>query len=1498
MPPSTQPPARGIVGQPSMSALMMRAEKRSMGSLVWVEDAKEVWALVQVASQDNTILTVRHTSTGIEEEIDLGFGEAHLHNPKVVADMTSLHHIHEAGILYNLGQRAQLEGQRPYTFMGTVLIAVNPLRKISDPSMDAYMNRPLDPETPHPYAIAELAYHQMRLGSKRAAANQSIVVSGESGAGKTETSKIILRFLTKRSVGGVCELERKVVETSPILESFGNAKTLRNDNSSRFGKFLKMQFTREKHRLAGACIETYLLEKSRVLSQGRGERNFHVLYELVAGAAKCGLSTQLKLESPENYRILSGSGCTTLEGVDDATQFEEVQAACRTIGMAEETQLQVWKTLAAVLNISNVAFAGRDDEQGEVAAVRDAQVLDVLSGLMGIEASAVETMLTRRDVKAGGEVYTKKLGVQDANLTRDAIVKSLYEALFLWMVRVINKSLGKGEDSLPFIGVLDIFGFENFTRNEFEQLLINFTNESLQDTFNKQVFNNELTLYEDEGIDVVVSSCPDNAECLRMLEEKPKGVICSLDAVCADPIATDARYLQALHKNFARHEHFPRTNPRDMRESFSVKHYAGTVKYTVEGWVDRNMDNVPQAFGAYLGSSVHQVVREMVEAYEAPVPSAKAGAAGGGRSRGKKLVRPTVAKTFLASMRDLNATLEQTTCNFVRCIKPNAAMQCGAFDNIYVVEQLRCLGILQTCEVLKVGMPTRVTYSDLKEVLGDKAAEANKLFKGEPETSLIASILWAFEVPSEAFRLGRTRVFFKAGQISIVQKILNETGPDKAPWIFQRLQEALANRQKAKAAAEESQTALTRAESAVNEAQEAAKTVLGASASPAGESDDDEQLVRKPIFLSGASGVPEEDIRPLELVAREARTAGSTAHQIVRMVGAAKDDNVGTFAPDALKRVLEGSRESLTKITRAKEKAAELEAVIAEVRGGDEATAMRKLVDMLRTLRLDLKAARQMAEAALEAAGKCQVDKTRQLTGTATSKASAVETRAKELSAIARDVEQASQRQEASFERAKVIAEEASAAGEDARDAFRSFKTLLADTKKEEEAARLAELAVAVREREEIEKERQRKAAEASKASEDSNYEEAEEASATEDAEEEQARHATKIMEQCIEIVEASAAPSDRRRSSLRRHPSTYVEEMLSSAAARSPAPSPPPPVLKSLASSQELDLHVDVDEGPMPNAGPAFDRSSTERYVEAMGNGYREARGLCSALLEGYLMTQTGMMKRWSKRFFVLENGFLSHYEKKGLVGTKKRKAMGLTPHSVTERTNKINFFGVRTGSMEWIILARSNSEMAAWIAAINAQIIALFTRHYKVPEDDYCDQGTLGTFFFRMALGARPQWIRSFPLVESPRTGEGLFEGEVIEVTQIFTNGEVKFFRMADDRGWTTASDIEARNGKPLFSEVKGDVVQERRLHWVPILAPKPAVVLMGPSLESQETGEILQPGQDVRVVKRFTPKEGVGMHDEGLSFVKITGKRVGWVPMMNQGIVGVVPKNKGRR
>ncbi|CAB1099722.1 unnamed protein product [Ectocarpus sp. CCAP 1310/34] len=781
-------------------------------------------------------------------------------------------------------------------------------------------------------------------------------------------------------------------------------------------------------------------------------------------------------------------------------------------------------------------------------------------------------------------------------------------------------------------------------------------------------------------------------------------------------------------------------------------------------------------------------------------------------------------------------------------------------------------------------MPTRVTYAELKEVLGDKAAEADKLFKGEPETALIASILWAFEVPSEAFRLGRTRVFFRAGQISTVQKILNETGPEKAPWIMKRLKDALASRQEAKAAAEEAQAAMSAAKAGLKKAEYAAEAVLGprGGVDSSDEDSDDGVRLRHRLVLtssSSSSGVKEDDLRGLESAAKKAKTAGSTLPQIDAMVGAAREDNMGTYAEGLMDRVLAASKDAIAKVKDAAAKGADLEKAVADVRGRDEATALRRLGELLRGLHTDFKAARRTAESAMEAAAKCQVDKTRELTDASKAQATKVEGKAREVANVARGAAQASERQRAAFEAAQSKAKDADTAAEKAKTAFSIYQ----EATDEEEVARVA----ALKKAEEANKNKQKEtetmaeAAAAAAAAAASAAEVEAEASGVKPpaapTPEEQQQGENKVSEL---VVIPSAAPANRRLSAISRVPSMSVKNLLDSDAVKSPVPSP---TASPDISVSGLGAGVEMIDGPRAGGMPIHMRSTSERVEEAMADGYKE----------GYLMSQSKMMKRWTPRYFVLDNGFLSHYENISLVGTKKHKTMELKADSVTRPANQINTFGVRTGTTEWLLLARSKNEMKAWMGAIKDQIHALFIREYNVPGDDYQSQGAWGQCFYKMVAGVRPQWIRTFPVPQAPHTGDGLFEGETIEVTQVLENEGVSFLRMANDRGWASAQDIEAGDGTALFTKVSGELTTETREHIVPMIANQPAVVLFGPSLESQEMGATLMPGDIVRVVQRYTPAPGVEKRD-GQTFVKLK-KTGGWVPIMkSNGVVGVVPHN----
>eukprot|EP00903_Cladosiphon_okamuranus_P006316 g6191.t2 len=1253
--------------------------------------------------------------------------------------MTALHHIHEAGILFNLKERSKVEGQRPYTFMGTVLVAVNPLRKVPDPEMGEYVNRPANPDTPHPYAIAELAYHQMRLGAGREAANQSIVVSGESGAGKTETSKIILRFLTHRSVGGVTNLDQKVMESSPILESFGNAKTLKNNNSSRFGKFLKLQFTEDIHRLSGACVETYLLEKNRVLTQGKGERNFHILYQLVAGAS--GVCADLKLGDANSYKILSQSGCTTLDGVDDAEEFRRVKAAFDTVGMDKESQMQIWKMLASVLHMSSLEFDKVDHEQGEIASISDRETLSVLASLLAVEEAALEAMLTQTVTVAGGESFTKQLSPDNANLTRDAIAKSLYEALFQWIVCVINTSLGKGEDSLPFIGVLDIFGFENFEReNGFEQLLINFTNESLQDTFNKQVFNNELKLYEQEGIDVSVSQCPDNSECLEMLSAIPKGIIPSLDNVCAEPNPSDTRYLDGLHKTYAQHRDFPRAKPKDVREIFWVKHYAGkVVKNAICG-------------------------------------KAPAGAEGGGKTTRahKALLKPTVAKAYLGSQQDLKATLLSTTCNFIRCIKPNAAMEYGVFDDRYVVGQLQCLGILQTCEVLKVGMPTRVTYTELKEVLGTHAAEAEKLFAGEPETALVAAILWAFEIPSEVFRLGKTRVFFRAGQISTLQKILNETGRDKGPWIFERLKEALASRHEAKAAAEQAQAAVRSADEAVKGAEEETANAMEANE----DGDRPAAAAPKQVWSTSAQ-------YRLESAAKKARLAAvNSEEQVNKFLQAAKEDAVGTYAVGAFDHITNASEEALNTIRASSSIADKLDALIRKASSGDAAKDARRLEGILKQLRDDFEEAQKLATAAEEAAAKCQVEKTQDFVGQTKQRASAVVSRAEECTAAAKGVVQMSHRRAEALCDANSLLPNVEAAAEHALGAISGFKTLVESICAEEVAAKETSDAKAA----EVEA-KKRAAAEKAKLGEEEAHKPKLEKDLSFDANERKDDETD---------LPSSAPEHDARGQMMAAQASKSLKHLLDTVTTPNTSVSPMPEVETS-----------DVDDLNSPVVAEQTSRMNSQPKRMAFPSDVDEA--LERGCTEGYLLKHDEHISRWSRGYFRqaspwsrgyfrLDDGLLACFKKQSLVGTNPKKVMKLTVHSKASYTDTDNCFSVSTGKVVWFLMAEDHKQMNKWMQAVHAEVHSIFIKTYNVPDDNFWSQGVKVRAFYRMLPGSPSQWILTYPEEAAPRTGDGLFPGDIVEVVQELT--DKGFYRLADDRGWAPIRD--PAGDAPLFEGV----------------------------------------------------------------------------------------------
>lgn len=813
--------------------------KTSAPRLVWTPSQSKVWEQAEVASEEGADnLKVRLLQS--KNEIIISKKDVHPCNPTVVEDMTSLHFLHEAGILFNLQER--YKSLHIYTYMGSALIALNPFTKIASPNMMDYLkggsNCP-----PHPYSISENAFSNLNVLKR----NQSIVISGESGAGKTETAKIIVKYLADRNrlqssdsgqpiqqSGAVDQLYDRLHGLSPILESFGNAKTTRNGNSSRFGKFMKLVFERSATsqktrknasssslRIIGAKIETYLLEKSRVTHQSVAEQNFHVFYSLLHHPP--AHLSQMILDRHQNHlkfrivHLLEKQNQRYL--LDPSHHLDQIAMALKTLGLHDQEVNGIWTVLVALLYIGNITFEEFDTMEGPIARVQTITAMssDVGDGvnvgysglhylktaadLLKIDHNELRLLLTQRQVETRGETFHVSLTVREANFTRDAVTKAIYETLFSHLVKVMNKALSKdipedGDESKEeFIGVLDIFGFESFDQNGYEQLLINYANEALQNTFNKQIFDREKLLFEEEKIEVNIGECPSNQGCVELICKKSESILAKLDSISRQPNPTDARFCEELHKSFTKKsKYFGNVHRKDMAHSFVINHYAAQVTYQVavvatgqtataasaatiqeSSWIGKNNDSIPDGLEALYQSSGLDSFRIL-----SSLPTS--GNVASGKVRRKSIMmKPTMAEIFSKSMNELNEVLESTNCHFIRCVKPNFAMKAGEYDMKYVVEQIRSLGILQTCEVLSVSLPTRVAYVDLMNAFSTIVRQVQHLFlnaglsDSKKDVLLISSLLRAFQIPPDSYRLGVTIAFFRPGQLALLEAILNQS---------------------------------------------------------------------------------------------------------------------------------------------------------------------------------------------------------------------------------------------------------------------------------------------------------------------------------------------------------------------------------------------------------------------------------------------------------------------------------------------------------------------------------------------------------------------------------------------------------------------------------------------------------------------------------------------------------------------------------------------------
>ena len=723
-----------------------------------------------------------------------------------VPDILFLDDFSEESLMYTLRKRFQ--EHKIYTYVGPILISLNPYEWTHDQNssdlMMKYKGKAHGEMPPHVFSTADDAYKDLLKPGKRK--NQSIIISGESGAGKTEAVKLIMRYLTRitNSSGEVGSLEERVLGTNPLLEAFGNAKTLRNDNSSRFGKFIEIQFNQDG-RIAGARIQNYLLEKVRIVRQTSGERNYHIFYQLMRGAGieklqKLGLTLDI-----EDYFYLAQSKCTAVDGIDDAAWYKTTLDCMLLIGLEQEEIEGVWKMLSAILNLGNVLFV--NDNDGEGCKIHEEQSfahLTYASTCIGVEDGALLTAFTEKQMTVDGVGISKKQTVVQAFEKRDSLVKSIYSSLFDWLVYRLNITIAEGKKSWGFIGLLDIFGFEMFETNSFEQLCINYANEKLQRIFNIHIFEAEQSLYRQEKITWSEIQFNDNSACVELIDGKPEGkpgIFSSLDDVwrlkgeeanikfvlslntCfgasgAGTGGTNNRLKSKVQLLMASKKKRPSladavklahrrscdyfTSPKmDKDILFGVKHYAGTVMYNATGFNNKNSENFDADIKNLLLSSTSSFVTQIFNRMEKLAalrtktsPSSKRGSVRRRQST-SSLKGKSVSAQFKEQLSGLILTLDSTNPRFVRCVKPNPDKRPYEMLPMTCFLQLKYAGMMEAIRVRQQGYAMREDHAEF----------LRRFYVLDPFVKdikdLLAKISTFFQSNTSQWQLGSTKVFLK-----------------------------------------------------------------------------------------------------------------------------------------------------------------------------------------------------------------------------------------------------------------------------------------------------------------------------------------------------------------------------------------------------------------------------------------------------------------------------------------------------------------------------------------------------------------------------------------------------------------------------------------------------------------------------------------------------------------------------------------------------------------
>uniref|UniRef100_A0A8C1KJ66 Unconventional myosin-Va n=1 Tax=Cyprinus carpio TaxID=7962 RepID=A0A8C1KJ66_CYPCA len=739
---------------------------------VWIPDVEEVWKSAELTKDyrqgDGVLQLQLEDGKELEYKLDPKTNNLpHLRNPDILVgenDLTALSYLHEPAVLHNLKVRF-IDSKLIYTYCGIVLVAINPYETLPIYGTDiiyAYSGQNMGDMDPHIFAVAEEAYKQMARDER----NQSIIVSGESGAGKTVSAKYAMRyFATVSGSASEANVEEKVLASNPIMESIGNAKTTRNDNSSRFGKYIEIGFDK-KYRIIGANMRTYLLEKSRVVFQADEERNYHIFYQLCASAHLPEFKA-LKLGKANDFHYTKQGRNPVIDGVDDAKEMSTTRNAFTLLGVNESYQLGLFQILASILHLGNVEVKDRDPDSSIIPPNNGH--LSVFCELMGVTYQDMSHWLCHKKLKTATETYIKPIPKLQAINARDALAKHIYAKLFNWIVDHVNKALHSTVKQHSFIGVLDIYGFETFEINSFEQFCINYANEKLQQQFNMHVFKLEQEEYMKEQIPWTLIDFYDNQPCINLIEAK-MGILDLLDEECKMPKGSDDSWAQKLYnthlKTCALFE-----KPRMSNKAFIIQHFADKVEYQCDGFLEKNKDTVNEEQIHVLKASKFDLLVELFRDEEKATSPTGAAPATGGRTRlsvkpdknkagqASKEHKKTVGLQFRNSLQLLMETLNATTPHYVRCIKPN--------DHKYAFTSVLLLFLIELSVFLSLSF-SEWTYQEFfsryrvlmkqKDVLTDRKMTCK-------------NVLEKLVQDPDKYQFGKTKIFFRAGQVAYLEKL-------------------------------------------------------------------------------------------------------------------------------------------------------------------------------------------------------------------------------------------------------------------------------------------------------------------------------------------------------------------------------------------------------------------------------------------------------------------------------------------------------------------------------------------------------------------------------------------------------------------------------------------------------------------------------------------------------------------------------------------------------